>query len=434
MLAITVIVTPFQIKKIISQEVVFYSGKFNPFLNFSIHFQEILILIAFIAFFVDIILNKKKLNLGNPLIAIFILSFIVLAQISLISSSKIPLISLFGVLELIIFFLFYILLIQKYLKISEVINLIIFTALFQSLLAILQFQFQKSLSLGLLGEPFLSPTQSGIAKIIQNGHAYIRGYGTYQHPNILAGLLIVSSLLTSYLFFYKKNFFMILIWLFQFLGILATFSRSAILSLILVSIFLMVLHLKKKLINKKTALFVSIILSIILLFSLMIVTFSTQFKDIFSQKSVKERIAQNRVALSIIEKNPFGVGYQNYLSALDNYQSEQPLSPWDLQPVHNLFLLFISELGIHAVILFLILLFFISKAILNQYHYFQNQKKLLYQNTIIAILASIFVIIQFDHYFYTSFQAKLLLIIVLFLVNDIFVKDNAKKVLNKLAR
>jgi len=48
------------------------------------------------------------------------------------------------------------------------------------------------LGLQLLGESFLAPHLSGVAKISTEQGLVMRAYGTFPHPNILATFLIIS--------------------------------------------------------------------------------------------------------------------------------------------------------------------------------------------------------------------------------------------------
>ena len=47
-----------------------------------------------------------------------------------------------------------------------------------------------------LKESIISPNIPGVAKLIFNGHVYIRSYGLFPHPNILGGFLVFSIIST----------------------------------------------------------------------------------------------------------------------------------------------------------------------------------------------------------------------------------------------
>jgi hypothetical protein len=85
----------------------------------------------------------------------------------------------------------------------RVIQILIFTGLFQSIIGIWQFIIQKSVGLFWLKESQISPSIDGVAKILIDEEMYIRAYGLFPHPNILGGFLLVSIILSL---FYKGLF------------------------------------------------------------------------------------------------------------------------------------------------------------------------------------------------------------------------------------
>jgi len=74
--------------------------------------------------------------------------------------------------------------------------IIIYSAFFQSFLAIFQFLKQKSIGFIFLKESFFNSSMTDVAKIIINGNIYIRAYGLFPHPNILGGFLLFSIIIT----------------------------------------------------------------------------------------------------------------------------------------------------------------------------------------------------------------------------------------------
>ena len=92
--------------------------------------------------------------------------------------------------------------------------------LFESGLAILQFIKGGTLGLWILGERNFSLTTPGIAKFNFYGIEFLRPYGTFSHPNVLAGYLLVISLILR-----QKIIFII-----SGLTIFLTMSRTAILA------------------------------------------------------------------------------------------------------------------------------------------------------------------------------------------------------------
>src|SRR5258708_5260679 len=75
----------------------------------------------------------------------------------------------------------------------------------ESILAIAQFFNQGSLNgvLYFLGERTFTATTSGIANASVSGELILRPYGTFPHPNVLAGYLLISLTL---LLLYAKSY------------------------------------------------------------------------------------------------------------------------------------------------------------------------------------------------------------------------------------
>jgi len=277
----------------------------------------------------------------------------------------------------------------------------------QSLLALFQFLKQSYLGLGYLGEQQLSPWVAGFAKIITDS-LYIRGYGTFPHPNPLSAFLVVGILIACYLIIASPNskqrvFWGILLFL-NTLGLVTTFSRAAFLALIIAGTAFFVGQRCTKKFSKQSA------LSLIILIVSIGVSVSLFRSFLFSRITVtdtatEERIIYTKIGISMIKESPtFGVGIGESVLHMKQY-STTPLKPSQIQPIHNYFLLAASELGIIGALL--LLWFFLS-----------HLKSLAYNLTTCnlllgSILLSFFILMQFDHYFYTLEQTQLLLWIIL---------------------
>lgn len=77
----------------------------------------------------------------------------------------------------------------------------------------------------------------------------------------------------------------------------------------------------------------------------------------FSQRFVTHRIELIKASLQLIKENFwFGVGLNNFIPNLVKV-SNTFVNAWELQPVHNIFLLVFSETGIVGLIIFCFLIF-----------------------------------------------------------------------------
>lgn len=236
-----------------------------------------------------------------------------------------------------------------------------------------------------LGERYISSSMPGIAKASFNGVEIMRPYGTFSHPNSMAGfyLLLYSFVLGLD---FKKNQIIknVLLLLFSFL-ILISFSKSAIFSLLIVNIIYVIISFKKSLCKFCT------VARAFILFFLSLVFFLAKTDPL----SILKRTQLIKNSILLIEKYPVtGVGLGNYLVAQDSIISKSIfLIP---QPVHNIFLLIITEIGIFLGfgILYLIFKFFYK---------YKNIYSLIFCFCAILITGSL------DHYWITLQQNILLL-------------------------
>jgi len=125
-------------------------------------------------------------------------------------------------------------------------------------------------------------------------------------------------------------------------------------------------------------------------------------QDRLEQKSINERAFLNQQSYQIIKNNWLsGVGLGNYiLHVYKNINSN--LNTWEYQPVHNVYLLILSELGILGLLSYLSIFIY---TIFNKI----KQKNYLFILAIFAIL----IINFFDHYFWTSWSGLIISFIVL---------------------
>jgi len=289
-------------------------------------------------------------------------------------------------------------------RLKVVFLLLAVSATFESVLAILQFFKQGSIG-GLLyffGERTFSSSTPGIANASINGELILRSYGTFSHPNILAGfLLCVMILCLGFLKLFKQKQRLIIIacLLLGTAGLILTMSRVAILLWLLAVIFFV--FYKNRFINKW---------KFILIFGLLIITLAiTPFGTrLLSTKLTEESIVQREELISssfqLFANHPIaGIGFGNFLPSLPSVQKS--LSPTlYIQPVHNIFLLVLIETGIIG---FSFFVFFLIKT----YKYlFINAKT----HAVFFILLTVVLVLGFfDHYFLTLQQGQLLLAFVL---------------------
>lgn len=267
----------------------------------------------------------------------------------------------------------------------------------QGLLAIQQFLSQSIIANKWLGIAYHSAGTLGDIVIETSSGRWLRAYGSFGHPNVLGGWLILG-IICGFMLWQQycqnkselKKILVLILTLISSAGLFFTFSRSAwlVLLLILLIFFVISKNYRQRL----------LLLGIILIFLSQFFIFNslvfsrTDLSNRLEAMSKNERLDQIGESWQIIETSPLaGVGINNYTLVLNKIAPNQPA--YDLQPVHNIYLLIASELGIIGLILFI---FFIWTAILLIQ---KNSKSLL----LISIFPLFLIISLFDHYLWTSY-------------------------------
>ncbi len=302
---------------------------------------------------------------------------------------------------------------------SKFLELFLILSSFESIVGLLQFLFQHSIGLNKLGEEIIGPNVTGAAKIVLNGTKYIRGYGTFPHPNLLSSFLVMGVLIALYLYLNSKNNARLLsgvLIIINLLGLAVTYSRAGYLALIFALIIYFGVLVYNRFEQKKILWSSMIIIASLLLIFFSFTPFLLTRATVTDQSSL-ERIFYAKLGLQIIEHNPlFGVGIGESMLHMQQY-SPIKLWPWEIQPVPNYFLLAAADIGIIGSLIlasfFLSLLWKLCKRLLwsRSNFYFTNYNLLL-----ITILVAFLVLMQFDHYFYTLQQTQMLLWVILGLV------------------
>lgn len=245
------------------------------------------------------------------------------------------------------------------------------SAFFQAIVALLQFYFQRSVGLWFLGETVIGATTPGVARVMIGGERYLRSYGTLPHANILAGFLVLGIIAIAYLFFTaapEKKFSRALsaMGLFTILSaLILTFSRSGwiIASMVIIAIIAYGI-IRKELRGRAFGFFCVVFVSLaILMYGLgWAITPRAGFTK--GEASVDHRIFYNQIGISLIEKHPFGVGEGNQVLQAEReglYLSKGLNEVWLWQPVHNIYILIASELGVFGLAVFLLFLLVLFK-------------------------------------------------------------------------
>ncbi|MFH1129114.1 MAG: O-antigen ligase family protein [Patescibacteria group bacterium] len=323
---------------------------------------------------------------------------------------------------------------------TNILKILVLGGVFQAILAIAQFIKQGSVGIKFIEAGIFDPNSPGVANFMLNGEKIMRSYGSFTHPNVLAGFLLLCIFCLYEIYIRRSNpptspklwrdrplpfLFSAVCFLLLIFGLFLTFSRATILIFLFGSLMMFLFeffklrrleHTEQRLKDGKDLikLFVLVIVSCLLV----IVVLSPYIKARFFTTSLQEqaidlRFFYNKMALSTIKERPvLGIGIGNFVNYSHNYpvflraglkllRSSTPIAEGDLgpnqlpdwifQPVHNIYLLIASEMGILGLLVFLIFIIFDIR-----------RWNLRWEVPPLTILFFCFLIIALsDHYFWT---------------------------------
>ncbi len=277
------------------------------------------------------------------------------------------------------------------------------SAVVQAGLGTWQFLSQSTFSSKWLGMAMHDPAVPGTFVVETALRRWLRAYGSLPHPNMLAGFLAAALFLSFWIYqkteySFKKLFLPVVFAILSF-GLYATFSKSVIGGFLVALGFLWVmLFARRKSRNVKVNLlkFTLIFIAVALIFGAVFwepVQTRIYGAERLEIKSTTERLDYFNQAWQLIKNHPFlGVGLGNYtLSVHDEINSN--LKSWDYQPVHNIYLLILAELGFVGLLLWLALIIFLIKKLpVTRY----------------PLLITLLIIGLFDHYLWTLYFGVIL--------------------------
>ncbi len=276
--------------------------------------------------------------------------------------------------------------------------------IYTGLISLGQFLLQRTIGgpFYFLGERTFSSSTPGIALFNLFERSYLRPYATFPHPNALAGYsLVVVALLfkekgKSLLYFFSV--------LMAFVIIVLSFSQNVWLVALLV--FLLVKF--KNRLNISFSCSPLVVLLIVGSLILPIVSKGVILANYSFPENVQDRLELVVAAGIAFVKSPLiGVGAGNFIALLPQIQKAnwaffQPRVIWQLQPVHNIYLLILSEMGIIGFLLFFYIIFRALKKAEAR-----NHQHLIFAFLVILLSGVV------DHYWFTLQQTQLLFALVL---------------------
>lgn len=268
---------------------------------------------------------------------------------------------------------------SSFIRRSKIIAVLWGVAVLQSLVGISQFIRQTGAD-----NPDLARTYLG-----EGGGLLVRAYGTFPHPNVLAGFLVLG-LISSYCFFLenfnrKENLFYLALKstsvFIVILGLALTFSRAGWIASLAASILFFYFAFYLKVDRKKL-----LLLGIAIAFSALLVFMAFNWAIVprmttlnYQNFSVQERLSDYRLAWQLIKEKPLlGHGLTLRMGS---------------RPFHNLYLTITKEIGLIGLALFLLLIFLVVVR--------NRNSSAVEVKAALAMLGGLLVFGLFDHFLWT---------------------------------
>lgn len=294
--------------------------------------------------------------------------------------------------------------IKKTLKPDSINVVIIISAVVQAILAILQFFTQAVWGNKWLGMSTQDAGNLGVSVVELGAERWLRAYGSFGHPNILGGFLVVAWLCWWQMFtnYYENEIKLRNRYLYLtcgaliLVGLYLTFSRAALLALVISSFVYACFSGRKNWYITKKVGFLFMTTTIVMACVVGNMWFSrTNVNNRLEEVSINERVGGYSEALEIWQKNKLlGVGLGQYVPHVAWLNYDAPA--YKHQPVHNTWVLIFVELGLVGSLIFVF--------VLKRSNLFKNLTPLK-----ISLIVAVLVIGLFDHYLWSLHSGWLIL-------------------------
>ena len=379
-------------------------GRRVDYLSPTLYLTDILIFLIIFFWFTNFISRIMKHELRIMAIihnSLFIILLFLFALLNIFFADS-PMVALYKWAKVLEFGLLGVYIVKTKQTIKRIIFPLTIGVLYSSVIAIAQFILQRSVGgpLWLLGERVFSNQTPGIAQFYFH-QLWLRAYGTFPHPNVLGGYLAALLPLIIYQFTNSKKYFFVTAIVLGYVALLLTCSRSAWAAGGIAIAFALarIMNYESRIMKK---LFVVSITAFIL-YSLFFILYSTDESGVVRREL-------NASAILMWTKHPLiGVGLGNYLTELPNYLVSRQI--YFLQPVHNIYLLVLSEAGLIGVSIISYFSYFYLKHELRIMNHGKNKTQpsfIIHYSLFIILLLGLV-----DHYPLTLQQGQLLLTLLL---------------------
>jgi hypothetical protein len=387
-----------------------FNGGYVEYWTYSLYGFDILLLILVLLQALSTIISPAEKRIKIPMLWFLLGVFELICFVSIFFAHDIGL-AVFSYSRLLMgLALFWLIVRAEYNKEKAILSLV-GAGLLQSILAIWQFMAQSSFSNKWLGMALHDPAELGVSvieAISANGYdgRWLRAYGSLDHPNMLGGFLAFAIFMIIVLQFKnsltnKSHIFLAISFPVIGLALVLSFSRASWIGLIIGLSLMAIIAIKRRALIIQKIIAQSIFI-IALVFFAMYLIYPNLFTARINTNTRLEKISKQERISAIesaqrISSNYGQLGIGNYTQGLIRIQNYKNF--YELQPVHNTFLLIRSELGIFGILIFIVILLYFLQIVIKS-------KERIY---IIGILMLILSIFMFDHWLWSLHFGLILL-------------------------
>lgn len=405
-LAVFFFFLPWQTRLIFSETIV--GGIASPFGTVSLYATEVLLLFGGL---LTLLFARPRIDGAYRWPVRLVVAVYLVSALSLLVTPNIAL-SLNALLHLGAASGLFILLLDKEIQLKPILFAFSAGLIAPVLLGFWQVIFDASPASTTLGLAERNAETLGDSITVKNGVRELRAYGSFPHPNIFGGYLAVAVLAVRESLGKKGNErdrrILLSIMLLLVTGLVFSWSRSALLGLFLGMGLAANMSYAK---NKVKARLAVIPITVVVIFGVWLamifapnVVGSIRGGGITEEQALSERVSQYyKYPLVISNSWLFGSGIGIYV--IDAFESGA-CDNWDCQPIHNMPLLILAEIGVLGASVVLVWLVVIGR---------QNFTRFSQEDAFIALamFSVIFTVAFFDHYLWTSWSGLALVAFVL---------------------
>lgn len=321
-----------------------------------------------------------------------------------------------SLVQLIFAFTLFLLLLDKRVQLEFLLKAFVLGLILPVILGAFQFSTGASFASTYLGLASRSAEVLGDAVLVVGSSRVLRAYGSFSHPNIFGGYLAVGLIaIFAVLQSVKKQWERIVFGLTGVVlsfGLVLTFSRSAFAGLAIGVVLGVIVLLVKRPSYAKQLVVPAIGFMVVL--ALFITMFSSAILSRFSgvsrveSRAVTERLDQYRDFPAVMGSDwLLGYGLGNYTLAVHEVFPNRQW--WEYQPVHNVPLLVVGEIGVLGLLILMVLVATTARLNFKRFPNIDAIAAFMMGNVLLTI-------IFFDHYFWTSWSGLVLAMFVLALL------------------